>query len=130
MHVCDFGDFVDGQCSETTTSPSLETTTTVEREDHGEPSLLFCKQTKTLLLQNVTADQNPPRIAAFRQLEPTINLSLSRVLVASRRRGWKLRPRRLPNGRGLRTNFHLNCAESQKAKTFRIARFLSQKLSG
>ena len=106
MHVCDFGDFVDGQCSETTTSPSLETTTTVEREDHGEPSLLFCKQT---LLQNVTADQNPPRIATFRQLEPTINLSLSRVLVASRRRGWKLRPRRLPNGRGLRTNRKLCC---------------------
>ena len=42
----------------------------------------------------------------------------------------KIFPRRLPNGRGLRTNFHLNCAESQKAKTFRIARFLSQKLSG
>ena len=101
MHVCDFGDFVDGQCSETTTSPSLETTTTVEREDHGEPSLLFCKQ---MLLQNVTVDENPPRIAAFRQLEPTINLSLSRVLVASHRRGWKLRPRRLPNERGLQTN--------------------------
>ena len=36
MQVCDYGDFVDGQCSTTTvTSPATETTTTVLAEDFG-----------------------------------------------------------------------------------------------
>ena len=34
--VCDYGDFVDGQCSTTTvTSPATETTTTALAEDFG-----------------------------------------------------------------------------------------------
>ena len=36
MQVCDYGDFVDGQCSTTTvTSPATETTTTALAEDFG-----------------------------------------------------------------------------------------------
>jgi len=36
MQVCDYGDFVDGQCSTTTvTSPATETTTTAPTEDFG-----------------------------------------------------------------------------------------------
>ena len=40
IQICDYGDFVDGQCL-TTTTPSPETTTTAMVEDIGELIFIF-----------------------------------------------------------------------------------------
>ena len=41
IQICDYGDFVDGQCL-TTTTPSPETTTTAMVEDIGELIFIIC----------------------------------------------------------------------------------------